>query len=169
MGFSFTAHRRVKSPSATALVTSTSSFIGLVMPRVSQNEAPMVNAKNASPPRSVITISGQFKAPDAPATALLSAEELVTLARVAVSLGIGKIRITGGDFRRRFASPIDIAALFLGALARGERACLEPEGAMEQEQVFAEYMRNAQTFRLADGQLQIFGADGEALTFVPRE
>ena len=57
----------------------------------------------------------------------------------------------------------------VGDMAMTEMACLEPEGAMEQEQVFAETMRDAQTFRLADGELQIIGADGEALTFVPRE
>ena len=57
----------------------------------------------------------------------------------------------------------------VGDMAMTEMACLEPEGAMEQELVFAELMRGAQSFRLADGQLEIFGADGEALTFVPRE
>ena len=54
-------------------------------------------------------------------------------------------------------------------MAMTEMACLEPEGALEQELVFAELMRGAQTFQLANGQLQILGADGEVLTFIRRE
>ena len=57
----------------------------------------------------------------------------------------------------------------VGDMALTEMACLEPEGAMEQELVFAELMRGAQTFRLADDELEIFTADGEALAFVPRD
>jgi heat shock protein HslJ len=57
----------------------------------------------------------------------------------------------------------------VGDMAMTEMACLEPAGVMEQEQVFAEFMRNAQSFRLVDGQLQIFRPDGRALTFDPQE
>jgi heat shock protein HslJ len=64
---------------------------------------------------------------------------------------------------------VDGDRIRVGDMAMTEMACLEPEGAMEQELVFAELMRGAQSFRLADGQLEIFGADGEALTLVPRE
>jgi heat shock protein HslJ len=55
-------------------------------------------------------------------------------------------------------------------IAITEMACLDPEGIMEQEMVFIEFIRDAQTFRSTDGQLQIFRSDGhEALTFVPQE
>jgi len=39
----------------------------------------------------------------------------------------------------------------VGDLALTEMACLEPAGLMEQELVFAEFMRDAQSFRLVDG------------------
>jgi heat shock protein HslJ len=58
-------------------------------------------------------------------------------------------------------------AITVGAIAITEMACLEPEGAMDQELVFVEFLTDAQTFRFADGQLQVLRPDGEALTFVP--
>ena len=39
---------------------------------------------------------------------------------------------------------------------------------MEQEQTFLEYLQDAQTFKLSEGQLQIFRSDGKALTFMPQ-
>jgi heat shock protein HslJ len=44
--------------------------------------------------------------------------------------------------------------------------CSEPEGVMEQEQMYLEWLMDAQSFELADDQLMIFRSDGEALTFV---
>jgi len=46
-------------------------------------------------------------------------------------------------------------------------ACPEPEGVMEQEMMFLQFLGDAQRFEMADGQLQVFRSDGEALTFVP--
>ena len=57
----------------------------------------------------------------------------------------------------------------VGEIAITEMACLEPEGTMEQEVMFVEFIQDAQTFRFADAQLQIFRSDGEALTFVPQD
>ena len=57
----------------------------------------------------------------------------------------------------------------VSAVAITEMACLEPEGVMEQELLFVEFLTDAQTFRLADGQLQTFRPDGEALTFTPQD
>jgi len=56
----------------------------------------------------------------------------------------------------------------VGELAITEMACLEPEGAMEQETVYVKLLADASTFRLVDGQLQILTSDGEALTFDPQ-
>jgi heat shock protein HslJ len=53
-------------------------------------------------------------------------------------------------------------------LAWTEMACLEPEGVMEQETLVMSYLSDAETFRFVDGQLQLFRADGEALTFEPQ-
>jgi len=44
-------------------------------------------------------------------------------------------------------------------------ACMDPEGVMEQEQIFIQSLQGAQHFTLEDGQLMIFQSDGEALTF----
>jgi len=46
-------------------------------------------------------------------------------------------------------------------------ACPEPEGIMEQETMFLQFLGDVQRFEMADGQLQVFRSDGEALTFVP--
>jgi len=54
----------------------------------------------------------------------------------------------------------------IGPTAITEMACMEPEGVMEQEMTFIEFLTGAQTFQLTDEQLQLFRADGEALTFV---
>jgi heat shock protein HslJ len=50
-----------------------------------------------------------------------------------------------------------------------EMACLEPEGIMEQEQTYLEYLSGAQTYQLSHGRLQLTRADGETLTFIPSE
>lgn len=46
-------------------------------------------------------------------------------------------------------------------------ACLEPSGVMEQESAYLETLGEAQRFEIVDGQLHIFGSEGEALTFAP--
>jgi heat shock protein HslJ len=50
-----------------------------------------------------------------------------------------------------------------------EMACLDPEGVMQQEQTYLEYLSGAQTFQVSPGQLQFTRADGETLTFIPAE
>jgi hypothetical protein len=40
---------------------------------------------------------------------------------------------------------------------------------MDQELMYLDFLGDARTFRLGDGQLEIFKPDGEALTFVPQE
>lgn len=82
----------------------------------------------------------------------------------------GKIHGSAGC--NSYSGPYQIGdgTITIGAIASTEMACLEPAGVMEQETMFLnEFLRNAQTFRLTDGQLQIFRADGEALTFVPQD
>ena len=44
-----------------------------------------------------------------------------------------------------------------------------PEPIMEQETMFLQFLGDAQRFEMADGQLQVFWSDHEALTFVPAE
>lgn len=43
-------------------------------------------------------------------------------------------------------------------------ACMD-SGVMEQESAFLDHLQNAQTYKLADGQLLILSSDGKSLTF----
>ena len=45
--------------------------------------------------------------------------------------------------------------------------CTAPEGVMEQEAEFLGSLNQVERYELADGQLQLFRSDGEALAFVP--
>jgi heat shock protein HslJ len=47
--------------------------------------------------------------------------------------------------------------------------CTAPGGVMEQEAEFLGSLNEVERFELAGGQLQLFRADGEALTFVPAQ
>ena len=47
-------------------------------------------------------------------------------------------------------------------------ACLDT-GVMEQETVYLRTLGEAERFELTNGQLQIYGSDGEALTYIPVE
>lgn len=53
-----------------------------------------------------------------------------------------------------------------GMMASTLMACLEP-GRMEQETTFLRFLGKVREYDLVDGQLQLFRADGEALTFIP--
>lgn len=57
----------------------------------------------------------------------------------------------------------------VGVIAITEMFCMEPEGVMDQETMFVQFLQDVQTLRFADEQLQLSRADREALTFVPRE
>jgi heat shock protein HslJ len=57
----------------------------------------------------------------------------------------------------------------VGVIAITEMFCMEPEGVMDQETMFVQFLQDVQTLRFVDEQLQLSRADREALTFVPRE
>ena len=72
--------------------------------------------------------------------------------------------LDGGD---TLLSSSDIT---VSALAITEMACMKPEGVMEQETTFVEFLADARTFRLTEEQLQIVISDGhETLTFIPQD
>jgi heat shock protein HslJ len=58
--------------------------------------------------------------------------------------------------------------LKLEMLASTLRACVDT-AMMEQETIFMGALGEAQRFEIVDGQLLVYGSDGEALTFVPAE
>lgn len=61
----------------------------------------------------------------------------------------------------------------VGQIGMTEMACLEPEGSMEQEMVYLQFLGEAKSFLLTDegldASLQILGPEGRALTFVRAE
>lgn len=59
--------------------------------------------------------------------------------------------------------------LSVGQIANTEMYCMEPEGLMEQETTYLEYLADAQSFEITDGRLIIYLSDHETLTFEPAE
>jgi len=76
--------------------------------------------------------------------------------------GLASCNSYGGSYQ------VSDNTISVGQIAITEMACLEPEGIMEQETMFMEFLTDAQTFRFVGEQLQIYRSDGEALTFVPQ-
>ena len=56
--------------------------------------------------------------------------------------------------------------LTMDAIFMTEMACMDPQGVMDQERQYLEMLGMAQTFKLSGGQLQVFSAGGEVLTFL---
>jgi len=54
-------------------------------------------------------------------------------------------------------------------LAMTEMACLEPEGLMDQEQAYLQFLSEVESFILDDGQLLLKKAVQEQLTFIPAQ
>jgi heat shock protein HslJ len=81
----------------------------------------------------------------------------------------GEVRGSAGC--NTYGGPYQVSGdtITVGVLAITEMGCMEPEGVLEQETMFIEYLRDAQSYRLVDGQLQIISSDGETLTFVPQD
>ena len=64
---------------------------------------------------------------------------------------------------------IDGPAISISEIYFTEMACIEPEGVMEQEGMYLEYLAEAYRFQLAEEQLLINWTAQETLTFVPAE
>ena len=78
----------------------------------------------------------------------------------------GRVHGSAGCNSYSGAYQISGNTITVSEIAVTEMACLEPEGVMEQETTFIQFLSDAQTFRFTDGQLQTF-AGHEALTFIP--
>jgi len=77
--------------------------------------------------------------------------------------GLGGCNQYGGEYKSS-GQMLSFSALYMT-----EMACMSPEGIMDQEQLFLQYLEDARSFEIVDGQLQIFWSDHEALTFVPSQ
>jgi heat shock protein HslJ len=60
---------------------------------------------------------------------------------------------------------VEGGAIAFGDLHSTEMFCMDPEGAMEQEQMYLDLLRRAQNFELVNGRLRIFTDSEETLTF----
>jgi heat shock protein HslJ len=80
----------------------------------------------------------------------------------------GQVRGSAGCNTYGGSYKVSERTIAVGPVAITEMACLEPKGVMKQEQEYVQYITDAQTFRLVDGQLQIFWTDHEALIFEPQ-
>ena len=57
----------------------------------------------------------------------------------------------------------------IGQIGITEMFCMDPEGVMDLEMMFVDWLMDAQRFEISSDQLMIFRTDGEALTFVPKK
>jgi heat shock protein HslJ len=78
-------------------------------------------------------------------------------------------RFGGGPDSGKYTATDD-GALTIDEIAVTVQLCSEPEGIMEQEATYIEALRDAATYRLVDGRLEVMDADGETtLVFEPQE
>jgi heat shock protein HslJ len=75
--------------------------------------------------------------------------------------GLAGCNSYGGSYR------LDREKIVFNEIFATLMACPEPDGLMEQETMFLQFLGEAQRFEIVDGQLQIFWSGHEALTFVP--
>ena len=75
--------------------------------------------------------------------------------------GLGGCNQYGGEYKSS-GQTLSFSALYMT-----EMACMSPEEIMDQEQLFLQYLGDARSFEIMNGQLQISRSSGETLTFVP--
>jgi heat shock protein HslJ len=79
----------------------------------------------------------------------------------------GQVSGLGGCNQYGGAYKVSAQTLSFRALYMTEMACTSPGGEMEQESAYLKLLGEAQRFEVTAGRLQVYGSDGEALTFVP--
>ena len=77
--------------------------------------------------------------------------------------GLGGCNHYGGEYQ------ISGNTITIDKLYMTEMACMSPEGVMDQESTYLQFLGGAQRFEIVNGQLQMYGSAGEALTFVPAQ
>jgi len=95
-------------------------------------------------------------------------EQVLDGAEITAKFDKSKGEVSGsGGCNTYFASyKIDGNNLSISNLAWTERACLSPEGVMEQEQEFLSLLGNAESFQADDTSLTITCSDGRNLYFI---
>jgi heat shock protein HslJ len=75
----------------------------------------------------------------------------------------------GGSACNSYGGSYEVSGdkITISELSQTEMACVDPQGIMEQERKYLEFLSMAQSFQLSSAQLSIFSAGGDTLTFVP--
>lgn len=88
---------------------------------------------------------------------------------ITVNFEDGRLRGSAGCNTYAASYEVSENELMVDDIEITEMGCMEPEGVMEQEIYYIEFLRAGRRFTLSDEQLMIFRPDGEALTFVPSD
>ena len=64
---------------------------------------------------------------------------------------------------------IDGNNIKISELAMTEMACLEPEGIMDQELTYLQYLADAKSYQIEDDKLLIYWTDHDAFSYIPAE
>jgi len=121
---------------------------------------------------SLLTACGEINPRDAlngTAWVLTSIDNTPPLKGTKLTVKFTKGQIGGSSGCNSYGGSYEIKGVKIstGPIVMTMMACVDP-GVMEQEQTFLEYLQDAQTFKLSEGQLQIFRSDEKALTFIPQ-
>jgi len=88
--------------------------------------------------------------------------------KVTASFNEGQINGSAGCNSYFGGYQVEGGKITFGQIANTEMFCVDPEGIMDLEQMYLEWLMDAQTYDFTDEQLMIFRSDGEALTFIPQ-
>ena len=93
----------------------------------------------------------------------------ITGTTITVNFEDGRLRGSAGCNTYAASYEVSENELIVDEIEITEIGCIEPEGVMEQEIYYIEFLRAGRRFTQSDEQLMIFRPDGEALTFVPSD
>lgn len=79
----------------------------------------------------------------------------------------GQVKGSAGCNTYFGAYQVEDQNISVGQIGVTEMYCMEPEGLMDQETTYLEYLADAQRYEIADGRLIIFLSGHETLTFEP--
>jgi len=95
--------------------------------------------------------------------------DLLAETEITLALGDGTARGSAGCNTYQAAYAHEGASLTVEAIAVTEMACLDPEGIMEQEQRYLDFLRGVTAYHIYAAQLWLETGDGQALVFTARE
>jgi heat shock protein HslJ len=132
--------------------------------------APVTSSRDSQPEPTIIAVNTHGTGDlDGTEWVLASLNGGSPLTGAEVTLAFASGQVTGSAGCNSYSGPYTVQGedgLAFSYIVNTEMGCLEPEGIMEQETQYLNALREAARFRLSEGQLEIFTARGEVLTFV---